>query len=286
MLEPPLEGECRVSEAMPSRMMWLPSAITSSGLLLGCLSLASSLDGHFQRAAIFIYLALLCDVLDGLVARLSRTMSAFGKELDSLSDLVAFGVAPAGLAYAWALRPAGLIGALIIGLFALAAALRLARYNLESKGGLVNHHRFVGMPVPGAASVIAGLAYCYQCYPELDAPVLCACVAVVILLLSGLMISRVPYPAFKVANLRSYVWLPITGVVVTVVAFIVPGIAAVVPPLVYLAWGPLLVLRDATHDKGQSENQIAHIPAPSQRNPPSPSAAENWHTTATVPPAR
>lgn len=260
MLEPPPEAERRIADAIPSRMTWLPSAITSSGLLLGCLSIASSFDGHFKVAALLIYLSLLCDVLDGLVARLSRTASAFGKELDSLSDLVAFGVAPATLAYAWALRTAGLSGAVIGGLFVLTSALRLARFNLTSKGGSDNRHRFVGMPVPGAASVIAGLAYCYQCYPYLSASVLYAAIAIVMLLLSGLMISRLPYPAFKVANLRSYAWLPITGLVVTVVAFIAPGIATVVPPIVYFLWGPMLALRDATRGRWHPNSETASIP--------------------------
>ena len=261
MLEAPSETDRSITEAIPSKMPWLPSAITSSGLLLGCLSLASSFDGHFERAAILIYLSLLCDVLDGLVARLSRTMSAFGKELDSLSDLVAFGVAPAGLAYAWALKPAGLFGAIVSGIFGVASALRLARFNLDSNSGFNNRQRFVGMPVPGAASVIAGLACCHEYYPYLSAPVLCGTVAIVVLLLSGLMISRVPYPAFKVANLRGYVWLPITGAVVTVIAFIVPGVAAVVPPLVYLAWGPLLMIRDATNRKLQTDRMTSNTPA-------------------------
>ena len=139
------------------RIDWLPDAVTSVGLVLGCLSLVSAFDGHFERAAVLIDACLICDVLDGLLARVSHAAAPFGAELDSLSDVVSFGVAPAGLVYSWALKPLGLWGVLIIGPFVICAALRLARFNVRATSGGGSKTRFVGLPVPGAASAIAGL---------------------------------------------------------------------------------------------------------------------------------
>jgi CDP-diacylglycerol---serine O-phosphatidyltransferase len=133
------------------RINWLPDAVTSVGLLLGCLSLVSAFDGRFERSAALIDVCLIFDVLDGLVARVSRSTAPFGAELDSLSDVVAFGVAPAGLVYSWALKPLGLWGVLIIGPFVISAALRLARFNVQTTSGGGSKTRFVGLPVPGAA---------------------------------------------------------------------------------------------------------------------------------------
>jgi len=113
----------------------IPNLITSLGLLLGCYSVAISVNGQFYRAALMIELAALCDGLDGVVARASNTASPFGVEYDSLSDVVAFGVAPASLAYMWALRPLGNVGLIEAGLFVVCGALRLARFNVQTQIG-------------------------------------------------------------------------------------------------------------------------------------------------------
>src|SRR5579862_1434923 len=109
----------------------LPVTITSLGLMSGFYSIVSSINGHFEVAAVMIAVAFVCDGLDGRVARASRTSSEFGVEYDSLSDVVAFGVAPACLAYNWALRPVGSIGIAVGGLYVLCGALRLARFNVQ-----------------------------------------------------------------------------------------------------------------------------------------------------------
>ena len=99
------------------------------GLLFG---LVSAINAHFELAAVMILIAFVCDGLDGRVARLSRTSSHFGVEYDSLSDVVAFGVAPAGLVYTWSLRIARRLGVVIAGMFVICAALRLARFNVQT----------------------------------------------------------------------------------------------------------------------------------------------------------
>ncbi len=178
----------------------LPATITSIGLLSGFYSMVSAVTGHFEVAAVMIVIAFFCDGLDGRVARASRTSSQFGVEFDSLSDVIAFGVAPAMLAFSWALRPIGSLGIAVGGLFVLCGALRLARFNVQT--ATADKSRFVGLPIPGAAVMIASLALAYS-YFELDSPrMLCTLMAPITLALGGLMISRVPYPSFKTMKLE------------------------------------------------------------------------------------
>ncbi len=136
-------------------------------LLSGFYSIVSSINGHFEVAAVMIAVAFVCDGLDGRVARASRTSSEFGVEYDSLSDLVAFGVAPACLAYTWALKPLNGLSIVIAGMFVVCGALRLARFNIQTD--TVDKNRFVGLPIPGAAAMIAGTSLAYS-YFELAMP--------------------------------------------------------------------------------------------------------------------
>jgi CDP-diacylglycerol--serine O-phosphatidyltransferase len=145
----------------------LPATITSIGLLSGFYSMVSAVTGHFEVASVMIVIAFFCDGLDGRVARASRTSSQFGVEFDSLSDVVAFGVAPAMLAFSWALRPVGSIGIAVGGLYVLCGALRLARFNVQT--ATADKSRFVGLPIPGAALMIATTSLAYS-YFEFESP--------------------------------------------------------------------------------------------------------------------
>jgi CDP-diacylglycerol---serine O-phosphatidyltransferase len=221
----------------------LPATITSVGLLSGFYSMVSAVSGHFEVAAVMIVIAFVCDGLDGRIARASRTSSQFGVEYDSLSDVVAFGVAPAMLAYSWALRPIGSFGIGITGLFVICAALRLARFNVQT--ATADKSRFVGLPVPGAAVMMAGLVLAYS-YFELDSPrTLCAVMAPITLALGGLMISRVPYPSFKAMKLekRAQVELVITMIVFAAMLFAMPQLTAFLFSTAYVLSGPALMLR-------------------------------------------
>lgn len=221
----------------------IPATITSLGLLAGFYSLISAINGHLELAAVMIMIAFVCDGLDGRVARASRTSSQFGVEYDSLSDVVAFGVAPAGLAYMWALKPLGALGIMASGLFVLCAALRLARFNIQATGTAKG--RFVGLPVPGAAAMIAGMMLAYS-YFELDSPrTLCAVMTPLTLVLAGLMISRVPYPSFKSLGFRERVPVEILAAVLVGVAllFAMPQVTLFILSTTYVLSGPVLMAR-------------------------------------------
>ena len=237
--EPALSADSRVRRGV----YLLPATITSIGLLSGFYSMVSAINGHFEVAAVMIVIAFVCDGLDGRVARASRTSSQFGVEFDSLSDVVAFGVAPAMLAYSWALRSLGSLGIVVAGMFVMCAALRLARFNVQT--ATADKSRFVGLPIPGAAVMIASLALAYS-YFELDSPrMLCTLMAPITLALGGLMISRVPYPSFKTIKLekRAPVELVITMMVFAAMLFAMPQFTAFLLSTAYVLSGPALMLR-------------------------------------------
>jgi CDP-diacylglycerol---serine O-phosphatidyltransferase len=109
----------------------LPNLLTTAGLFSGFFAIVSSMNGHFESAAIAIFIAMIFDGLDGRVARLTNTQSAFGAEYDSMADMVSFGIAPGLVAYNWALSDMGKFGWLAAFVFVAGAALRLARFNTQ-----------------------------------------------------------------------------------------------------------------------------------------------------------
>ena len=237
------EAGRKPDSALRRGVFLVPATITSIGLLSGFYSMVSAVNGHFEVAAVMIVIAFVCDGLDGRIARASRTSSQFGVEYDSLSDVVAFGVAPAMLAYSWALRPIGSLGIGVAGLFVLCSALRLARFNVQTASA--DKSRFVGLPVPGAAVMISGLALAYS-YFELDSPrTLCTLMVPITLALGGLMISRVPYPSFKTVKLekRAQVELVITMMVLAAMLFAMPQLTAFLLSAAYVLSGPALMIR-------------------------------------------
>ena len=219
----------------------VPATITSLGLLAGFYSLISSIDAHFELAAVMIAAAFICDGLDGRIARASRTSSQFGIEYDSLSDVVAFGCAPAALIYSWALKPLGAFAIVISGLYVVGAALRLARFNVQT--GSIDKRRFIGLPVPGAAIMISGTVLAYS-YFELKSPhVLCAFAAPATLALTGLMVSRVPYPSFKGIDLQKHGQVELllgALVVIAAMLFAMPQFTTFVLGASYVLSGPML----------------------------------------------
>jgi len=249
----PCPKQRRTVGALERGLFVVPDVITSVGLLSGCLSLISAFDGHFERAAAMIEFSLVCDILDGLVARASHAASAFGIEYDSLSDLIAFGVAPASLVYSWALKPLGLWGALIIGPFVISAALRLARFNIQA-GTIAGKKRFVGLPVPGAAAMVAGLLFACRSL-ALDSPrALCGAMAVITLALAGLMVSRIPYPALKALNFRERAFEVVIVMLVGVVLLsLAPRLTAFAAAAAYILSGPILIATGEQIEAGQAD---------------------------------
>jgi CDP-diacylglycerol--serine O-phosphatidyltransferase len=237
------EQQRRVVAPFRRGVFLAPATITSLGLLAGFFGLVSAINSHFEVAAAMILIAFVCDGLDGRVARLSRTSSHFGVEYDSLSDVVAFGVAPAGIAYCWSLRLLGAWGVVIAGIFVICAALRLARFNVQTAS--TDKRRFVGLPVPGAAAMVAGCVLAYS-YFEFESPhALVIVMAPLTATLAGLMISRVPYPSFKTINLRQRAPVELIAVMLLALAFLfaMPQFTFFMLAAAYVASGPYLLLR-------------------------------------------
>lgn len=135
----------------------LPNLFTTGALFAGFYSIVQAMDGRFEQAAVAIFIAMVMDGLDGRVARLTHTQSAFGAEFDSLSDMVSFGVAPALVLYVWALRPMGKLGWIAAFIYCAGAALRLARFNTKLDES--DKRYFQGLPSPAAAALLAGLVW-------------------------------------------------------------------------------------------------------------------------------
>src|SRR5690606_9831482 len=148
--------------------------------------------GELDSAAPFIGFAVVLDMLDGRVARMTNTQSAFGLELDSLADIISFGIAPAVLAFAWGLSDLGRVGWAAGFMYVTAAAMRLARFNIQSPAQLDKRY-FVGMPSPPAAGVIASTVFAWP-YPLDGAPAV-ASIAVV-LVPAALMVSTIRFRSF------------------------------------------------------------------------------------------
>jgi len=137
----------------------LPNLFTSAALFAGFFAIVQAMNGHFELSAIAIFVAMVLDGLDGRVARMTNTQSAFGAEYDSLSDMVSFGVAPALILYVWALKPLGKLGWLAAFAYCACAALRLARFNTKLDDEHQDKRYFQGLPSPGAAALLAGFVW-------------------------------------------------------------------------------------------------------------------------------
>ena len=177
----------------------LPSMFTMGSMFCGYACIVYAMRGEFVTAAPFIGLAIVVDMLDGRIARMTGTTSAFGVEFDSLADIISFGLAPAILTFAWGLQPLGRLGWAAGFLFVAAAAVRLARFNIQA--GSHDKRYFVGMPSPAAAGVLAATVFAYpsglQTYIE-ALPVLA-----MIIVPALLMVSTVRFRSFKNLDLQA-----------------------------------------------------------------------------------
>ncbi|MBS0355239.1 MAG: CDP-diacylglycerol--serine O-phosphatidyltransferase [Proteobacteria bacterium] len=135
----------------------LPNLFTTAALFAGFYAIVQAMNGLFEQAAVAIFIAMVLDGLDGRVARLTRTQSAFGAEYDSLSDMVSFGAAPALIVYEWALKGMGKLGWMAAFIYCAGAALRLARFNTNID--VIDKRYFQGLPSPAAAALVSGLVW-------------------------------------------------------------------------------------------------------------------------------
>src|SRR5437667_1123529 len=136
----------------------LPSLLTLGNMFCGYACIVYAMQGQYETAAPFSGFAIVLDILDGRIARLTGTASDFGVEFDSLADVISFGIAPAILSFAWGLSPLGRLGWAAGFMFVTAAAMRLARFNIQSAAGTDKRY-FVGLPSPAAAAVPAATVY-------------------------------------------------------------------------------------------------------------------------------
>jgi CDP-diacylglycerol--serine O-phosphatidyltransferase len=190
-------------QARPRGVYWLPNLLTTAALFSGFYAIVAAIDLRFDNAGIAVFVAMVFDMLDGRVARWTNTASAFGKEFDSLSDMVSFGLAPAIVTYQWGVARIAeygplwrRIGWLVCFFYAAAAALRLARFNSRV---VQDKHYFEGLPSPSAAAIVAALVWLASDQTNIGLPGLV--VAFLITASAGaLMISRFPFHSFKNVN--------------------------------------------------------------------------------------
>lgn len=215
----------------PSRRIYLlPNALTTASLFAGFYAIVQAMNQHFEQAAVAIFVSMVLDGLDGRVARLTNTQSAFGEQYDSLSDMVAFGVAPAVVVYEWALRGLGKWGWIAAFIYVAGAALRLARFNTNI--GVVDKRFFQGLPSPASAALVAGLIWVVTDLRETRwitaTGADLAWVAWFATVYAGItMVSNAPFYSFKTFNLRRSV--PFIFVLALVLIF---ALVSTDPPLV------------------------------------------------------
>ncbi|OYW87606.1 MAG: CDP-diacylglycerol--serine O-phosphatidyltransferase, partial [Pseudomonadales bacterium 32-61-5] len=216
----------------------LPNLFTTAALFSGFYAIVSAMDGNFTHAAIAIFVAMVLDGLDGRVARLTNTQSAFGAEYDSLSDMVAFGVAPALIAFSWALHDLGKAGWVFAFIYVAGAALRLARFNTQI--GSVDKRYFIGLASPAAAGVVAGTVWAFSDF-GIKGSNIAFVVAILVAAAGMLMVSNIKYNSFKDLDLKGRV--PFVAILAVVLVFAVvfsdPPRILLIIFLAYAASGPI-----------------------------------------------
>lgn len=237
----------------------LPNLITTAALFAGFYGIVAATQGKFEQASVAIFIAMILDALDGRVARMTNTQTAFGAEYDSLADMGSFGLAPALVLYEWSLSslvnvsyPLGKLGWLAAFLFVASAALRLARFN--TKASNTDKRYFQGLPSPAAAGVVVGFVWaCFDNGIDGDAV---AMLALPLIVFAGLMmVSNVSYYSFKDIDFHNKV--PFVAMLVVVMIFV---FSAIDPPItlfggfmIYALSGPVLAVLRWFKKRGKIE---------------------------------
>jgi CDP-diacylglycerol--serine O-phosphatidyltransferase len=234
----------------------LPSMFTLGSMFCGYACIVYAMRGEFATAAPFIGFAIVVDMLDGRIARMTGTTSDFGVEFDSLADIISFGVAPAILAFTWGLQPLGRLGWAAGFLFVAAAAVRLARFNIQA--GSTDKRYFVGMPSPAAAGIPAATVYAYPAGFQSFAEALPVLAMVIVPAL--LMVSTVRFRSFKNLDLQARRRYPVLLLLALGIALLAAHAELVLVVLAYgylagtfveLAWHR--IHRRPGHDEPRSE---------------------------------
>lgn len=196
----------------------IPNLITSLALLCGFLAILKASQGAFYTSGLLIFAAAIFDILDGRVARILNASSKFGEEYDSLSDMVSFGISPAITVYLWVLNDLGRIGVAVCGFYCICAALRLARFNINT--AIINKKYFQGVPSPVAATALASMILMVESAPSLIIFFNNWLVALIIVMLGGLMVCSIPFYSFKEFDLRKNVSFKIMLAFILLIVFI------------------------------------------------------------------
>lgn len=232
----------------------LPNLLTTGNLFCGFYSVIATINHDFRTAAIAILFAILFDILDGKVARLTGSSSHFGVEYDSLADLVAFGVAPALLVYMWALKPFGRLGWGAAFLFVACGALRLARFNTQADATPKKH--FVGLPIPGAALMVATTVMFFYRMGG-SGPTKHFLLLATTYVLGFLMVSSIPYNSFKEFDGFQRMPFRTLFLIILLLSVVVahPSIMLFTLGFVYVSSGPLGYAHDLLQSRRQPVEQ-------------------------------
>jgi len=242
----------------------LPNLFTTAGLFAGFFAIVQATVGHFDYAAVAIFVAMAMDTLDGRVARITSTASDFGKEYDSLADVIAFGLAPALVIYEWGLHAVGRPGWLIAFIFVAAAALRLARFNVQQTH---DSRYFQGLPCPMAAAVVAAGIWVADTY-ALQGYWANVVGMVAMLMLALAMVSTLPYRSFKDLDVRDRV--PFAALLLVVFLFVLisfdpPWVMFLITGTYFLS-GPLLWLVFSLRHRGKRRRDLREQPRSEKRS--------------------
>src|SRR5688572_32887203 len=231
MATPDARAQPRISEPIRKRGIYLlPNLFTTLNLFAGFYAIVQGMNHEYEKAAVAIFVAMVLDSIDGRVARLTRTQSAFGAEYDSLTDMVSFGAAPALVMYEWAMRDMGRIGWIAAFVYCAGTALRLARFNTQLS--VADKRWFTGLPSPAAAALVAGMIWVFNDYQVKGGDV--QWFATGLTIYAGItMVSNVKFYSGKDINLRRA--MPFSVAVALVLALLLISIE---PPIVL--WGLML----------------------------------------------
>lgn len=237
----------------------IPSLFTTGNLLCGFFSILSTFSGNYIHATYFIILANVFDGMDGYAARLTRSTSQFGVEFDSLADVVSFGVAPAILVYFWALVPWQTWGWLAACTFVVCGALRLSRFNVQSR--TVGKGHFVGLPIPAAAEMIASIVLIYYFLGGEGSPHKHVTLLLVIYGLAALMVSGFQYVSLKNSELRKRhpFWMLVSGFVLITLIIAEPQVMFFTIVLLYTLSGPLLWCLTMRKRRRERRGEMAEV---------------------------
>ena len=244
----------------------LPSLLTLANMFCGYTCIVLAMHGEFESAAPYIGIAIVLDMLDGRIARMTGTTSPFGVEFDSLADIISFGVAPAILSFSWGLSSLGRLGSAAGFLFVAAAAIRLARFNIQSAGGGDKRY-FVGMPSPAAAAIPAATVFAYPWGLYDYRQALLALVMVLVPAL--LMVSTIRFRSFKTMGSptrRPYTVLIFVAAGIMLIAMH-PQFMLVLMAYSYLAAGLIAVAVTRFRHRGAADAPAPAAPSADETRP-------------------